>query len=1004
MTDTEIMVERSISQLLHTPAGFEGARSKLFSRLLGVLVVASLLAAACTPETDATSGSSTTAASSDSVDGTDGGDGDDEASDSTGATTTAESAAPALLFAEPEPDATPLEISEDIRVGTLDNGLTYYVQSNNSPGSSVSMRLAVKAGGIDEDPLGTGAAHFLEHMMFNGTEKYPGNTLDAALRRIGAEIGPDFNAYTSDSETVYQIEVADQGDNVAVAFEVLAQWASAAIIDPDEVRREAPIVREELRLRDESGQGIINVAFEEAYYRGTPFEGVNVSGTAETVNAITPQDLRDYYDTWYRPDNMAIVAVGDRTLDELERSIIDEFSGVTTRGEAKTSPDTTLETLRSEPYVETVIEPSYGDSFISVDIPVKSWDLSTRGGNELRLTEFVLGQMINNRLNEGVDSGRLDLRRAGGGWFGWNRDLAYLGFNVDADDLEVGTEVFMTELQGSVQNPFTQGELDRAVEAVRAVQDQRLAQFGTTQDRAFADQLVGHYLGGGDLQSIDESVGLAIEILEDLTIDEVNNHYGWMMTSAAPIVLIVGPDAERVGDVENHRAGIERAAQAVVGSFDDDVEEIDELVASPEPVEEIEQLRLDKNNGVEMVFANGTRVLFAPSTISEGQVVVVSESPGGRSQLSDGDGAVANTAVATVSASGVGPWDQIQTRRYLADREVSFSPYLADFSEGFSGGAATEDLETFFQLLYLSLQEPRIDDVPFRQQVEFARDRTEQVTLNSATAAQVAVSDARTGGGPLVAAPTLRELDDLTPNDAQRIWDDRFGSLDDHVIVIVGDVEQSTVVDLARTWIGSLPNATTSDSPEQPPLPGVVNERLDVGSGSSGGSYRLLHIATLGEETVANRVLAEITTRVLNDRLFTVVREQLGATYGGNARIEFSDPGDEIELLISIDGDPARIDEIADTVIAELGQLGQGSLTDDDFDEAVAVLQSEYGFINNGYIMQSLFDEAYRSSTNVIDRTGQLVALRNISRSDITEFVFALTQGDNVIDVRNVPQ
>ena len=442
---------------------------------------------------------------------------------------------------------------------------------------------------------------------------------------------------------------------------------------------------------------------------------------------------------------------------------------------------------------------------------------------------------------------------------------------------------------------------------------------------------------------------------------------------------------------------------ASVDSFSDDVEEIDELIAAPEPVRELDQIRLDKNNGVEIIFENGSRVLFSPSTISEGQVTVVTESPGGRALLGAGDGAVASTAVATVSASGVGPWDQVQIRRYLADQEISFSPYIADFSEGFSGSAATDNLETFFQLLHMSITDPRIDDVPFRQQVEFARDRTEQVGLDSGTAAQVALSDARTGGGPLVAAPTLRELDDLTPDDAQRIWDERFGSLDDHVIVVVGDIDQSDVVNLARTWIGSLPDARDTETPRQPPLPGVVSERLAVGSGTSGGSYRLLHIATAADESIANRVLAETTTRILNDRIFTVIREELGATYGGRARIEFSEPGDEIELLISIDGDPSRIDEIADTVMAELDELRQGGVSQDDFDEAVAVLGAEYGFINNGYIIGSLFDEAYRPASQVIDRTSEFNALQNLSRTDVTNFLFALAQGDNVVDIRNVP-
>ncbi len=909
---------------------------------------------------------------------------------------------PALVFDPPNPDPTPLEIDEDVRVGVLENGLTYYVRSNDSPGGAVSLRLVVNAGGVNEDPVGTGAAHILEHMMFNGTERFPGNSLDAALRRIGAEIGPDFNAYTSDTETVYQLAVQDQGSNVDVAFDVLFEWASAATIDPTEVANEIPVVREEIRLRDESGGGLVGAAFEKIYHLETPYEGVNVSGTESTVNAVTAEDLRDFYDTWYRPDNMAIIAVGDRSLDDLEEEIVERFAGLDARGELTPNPDTSSFSLRTEPYVDVLIVPSFGDSSISIDIPIKSWDLNTRGGNELLLIETMLGIMINNRLREGVDSGRLDLRRAGGGRFNVNRDLAYMGFNVDADDLEAGTEEFMTELQGSVQNPFTQSELDRAADVVYSAEEQRRAQFGTSQDGDLANELANHFLGGGDIQNIDDSVDMVLDMVDALDLDEVNNHYGWIMTSSAPIVVAIGPDAERVGDPDEHRAAVERAAQATVDAFDDSIEEIDVLVSTPDPVEESARRSLERNNGFEITFDNGTRLLFSPSTISENQVALVTESPGGRAMLADDDGVVAGAAISAVSSSGIGQWDPIQVRRYLADIEVSLSPYLADFSEGFSGGASTDDLEALFQLLHLSVTEPRVDEVPFAQQLEFARDAVDRASLDSGTASDIAVADARTGGGPLAAVPTDRQLDALSSDDALRIWNERFGSLDEHVIVIVGDADPDEVIELARTWIGSLPPTTGTDDPAQPPLPGLVNERLAVGSGTSGGSYRLLTVGT-ADESIRNRVLAELATTVLNDRLFTVVREQLGATYGGSARIEFSDPGDEVEVLISIDGDPERIDEIAETVLAELAELRGGSLTDEDFSEAVAVLSSEYNFISNGFIIESMFDEAYQPADRVIDRTSQRRALDGIRRSDVTSFLEAAVSNTDLIDVRNVP-
>lgn len=905
-------------------------------------------------------------------------------------------------FTAPEADDTPLSIDDAVRVGTLDNGLTYYVRSNDSPGGAVSMRLAVRAGGLNESPLGTGAAHFLEHMMFNGTERFPGNTLDDTLRRIGAQIGPDFNAYTSATETVYQIAVEDRDDNVEVAFDVLSEWASAATIDPDEVAAEAPVVLEELRLRTGAGQGAVFAAFDDILFADTLYEGVNVIGTPETVEALTAEDLRDFYDTWYRPDNMAVMAVGDRSLDELEALIVDRFTGLEARGDIVAGPDFIDRQVFDEAEVGVIVEPSFADSFISVDIPIPRWDSTTVGGSELVLTEVILGIMIDNRLTEAVDSGRLDLRRAGGGWYPHNRGLAYLGFNLDADDFVEGTEVFLTELRSSVQNPFTQEELDRASDVIGSGVEQAAAEIETMQDDEFADAMVEHFLGGQDLRAFDDVFDETFDFLYDLDIDEVNNHYGWLMTSSAPVVITAGPDAERTGTVDELTAAIERAQQSVATSLSNDVEEITDLVADPAPVEEVERRSLRRNEGIELVFENGARVLFAESDISEGQVAIVSESPGGRGLMTAEQGALAQVAVSAVAASGAGEWDPVQLRRYLADLDVSLNPYVADFSEGISASASTDDLAVLFELLHLQLTAPRVDDVPFRQQVESWRDFVDLAEVDSATAANVALQSAWTGGGALSPAPSLDAIDSFTPDDAISIWNDRFDSLDDHVFVVVGDVDEETVAELSRQWIGTLPAATQSEAPEPIPNPGLIEERLSVGVADASGSYRLLILGD-SDDTVRNEVLAELASIVLNDRIFTVIREELGATYGGFANVALAEADNEAQLFVSIDGDPGRVDEIANTILSELEAIRSGQMAQADFDEAVSILQSEYNFVNNGLLIASLFDEANESTDRIVTRRAQVEALASIDRAGLVAFFSDIVSDTDRVDIRNIP-
>ena len=210
------------------------------------------------------------------------------------------------------PDTTPIEISADMTVGQLDNGLRYYIVENGAPGGQVELLLAVDAGSAQQPVPDSGNAHFLEHMMFNGTEDYPVNELDAVLRGLGVEIGPDLNAYTSFDETVYQMSMPTvDEDNLELGLRVLAQWAGAATINQSDVEAERGVVREEHRLRNESGGAEINERLFEYYTQNSGYENHLPIGSPEQILATDATELRAFYDDWYRPDNMAIIAVGD---------------------------------------------------------------------------------------------------------------------------------------------------------------------------------------------------------------------------------------------------------------------------------------------------------------------------------------------------------------------------------------------------------------------------------------------------------------------------------------------------------------------------------------------------------------------------------------------------------------------------------------------------------------------------------------------------------------------
>ena len=284
-----------------------------------------------------------------------------------------------------------------VRIGKLDNGLTYYLRCNESPGQNLELRLAVNAGSLNEAEAGSGVAHFLEHMLFNGTEKYPKNELAGALQAIGVEFGPDINAFTSYDETVYELELqARVGDDEAVntVFEVLAQWAHAALINPEDVDSERGIIRDEYRRRVETGEGAIHAAFDDLYVKGTPYEGRDPIGTVEYIETVSAQDLRDFYEKWYVPSNMSVIAVGDMPLDELEGLIEEHFGAIPAR-EHPEAPETES-VFSSEPVFAIVTSPAEAYSYLSLGIRRPSWDRNpsaSRGLSE-RPERFLVDDVV----------------------------------------------------------------------------------------------------------------------------------------------------------------------------------------------------------------------------------------------------------------------------------------------------------------------------------------------------------------------------------------------------------------------------------------------------------------------------------------------------------------------------------------------------------------------------------------------------------------------------------
>ena len=642
---------------------------------------------------------------------------------------------PIATVYEPAQDDTPLPVDPDVVIGTLDNGLTYYLRPNDSPGKNLAVRLLVNVGSVDETDEESGIGHFIEHMLFNGTTDYPGNSLGEALREIGVELGPDINAHVGHDETVYQIAVRlDAAHKAPLVFHALSQMAGSATFEDDEVESERGIVLDEMRFRRESVNGFINSEFDRVYTQGTPYAGRDPVGTVDTVNSMTPEMLRAFYAKWYVPSNMALVVVGDLPVENLE-ALVEGHFGPLPSGEGRQPPSVDIVPAASSSHVVT--DPRQGVTYISLDIPIAPHNLSTVGGDRLETMEFLIEVMIQSRLNDAYHRGELSqVDPPQFSTFSYNRALRYYGTNWQGDNLDTASTDYLSVLLTAQEHGFTPGDLQRAVSQIEVFLQFQLDSTPTTQDNQWAGLYQEHFFYGADIDAAERSVARTSALLAELTPGELTEHFRWQMERGGLLAIAVGPDPSAVPTVAELDAAL---AAAAPGPPPVEEAAIDELMALPEPANPVSEGSFDLlEGGYEWEFANGARVMFAPSDIAEGVVHLQAQSLGGWSLLEPGDRALSAIAVDAVQGSGLGDLSRSELNRFLENRAVSVNAFIGETVEGFSGGAGTEDVETMFQLIHLLVTAPRVDDQAYDDAIHTAETRVERAERDPRWQAAVA--------------------------------------------------------------------------------------------------------------------------------------------------------------------------------------------------------------------------------------------------------------------------
>lgn len=818
-------------------------------------------------------------------------------------------------------------IDPDVRIDTLENGLSYYVRRNTEPEDRAELYLAVDAGSILEREDQLGLAHFVEHMLFNGTERFPDQKLVEFLESTGMRFGPDVNAYTSFDETVYTLTIpTDSSKIVQDAFDVLEDWAAYASLSDSMIDAERGVVMEEWRMGDQNAEGrirdeLLPVMLHESHYADRlPI------GEPEIIEGASYDTIRDFYDRWYRPDLMAVVAVGDFDPDHFESLIREHFSDLPSPT-GKLNRPTYDVPGHEETLYRVITDPEYPYATVSVYYKQDADQVETVADYRRRLIGSLFNSMLNTRLDEiarTADSPFLGASVFKGGFV---RPAEFYGASaqVDEDSVVTGLEAVLTEAARVRQHGFTPTELERQKrETLRAYQ-KAYEEREKTNSSAFGNEYVSHFLEEEPIPGIEQEYETVQELLPTITVEDVNVLAAELLAGENRAVVAILPEKDDLTPPteDELRAALERVQEKDVDAYVD--EQTDQPLVSeiPAPAEIVESRTIEEIDVTEITLENGVRVVMKPTDFKQDEVRMTAFSPGGSSLVPDEEAFEAEMAPHIVARSGVGAFSRTELEKYLAGKVVSVTPYVGELEEGIGGSASPDDLETLLQLVHLFFTEPRAETDALSSFQNQMRSSLVNRSSNPIAVWQDSLQAALYGNHVRRSTPTVAMVDELSLEESISYYHDRFSDAGDFTFIFAGNFKVDSLTALSQRYLGTLPAPDRDETwrdvaPERPEA--VVETTVRQGLGQQSAVALVFHgpFDFDREERHVLRSLSDVLSIVLRRDL----REDRGGVYNVGVNANPSGrPDESYTLTISFGCAPERVEELTAAVFDQIERL-----------------------------------------------------------------------------------
>ena len=908
----------------------------------------------------------------------------------------------------------PIPVDPAVRIGHLDNGLTYYIRHNEKPENRVEFYIAQKVGSIQEEPRQRGLAHFLEHMAFNGTKNFPGNEKGKGIvdwcESHAIKFGTNLNAYTSVDETVYNISNVPT-DNTAVldsCLLILHDWSNYVLLEDEEIDKERGVIREEWRSRN-SGLLRVYTDAQETMYPGSKYADCMPIGNIDVVNNFPYQDLRDYYNLWYHPDLQGIIIVGDINVDEMEGKVKALFSEIP---KATGKPERIYYPVSDNDAPIIYIGNDKEVSTPNVQIFFKH-DATTNEEKESMaylLQTYMLSMassMLDERFEEMTQQANPPFNGAGSDYGDYFLSKTKEAFNVTvitkADGIETGLQAALTEIERMKRFGFTASEYERA----RANYLQRLEsaykERNNTQNANFVNEYVQHFLNNEPIPGIEQEYSIMQQIAPNIPVETIN---ALVQQQLIPdnnrVVFIAVPESavDKCPTKEQVLNMLNGMSQLQVEAYVDNVSD-EPLVSDIPATGKIVKEETGMYGSTKLTLNNGVQVYIKKTDFKEDEIRMRAVSPGGTTQFDDKDKLEMEVLDDLGSIGGLGNFSQTELTKQLAGKKVTLSASVTSQRETLGGNSSPKDFETMLQLVYLRFQQPRMDADAFESYKTRMKAQLENAKANPLSTINDTISIAMFGHHPRIVMMQPEMVDQINYQRGLDMFADRFADASDFTFFFVGNIDVDAMKPLIAQYLGALPDKQRKEA--------AIDRKLDILPGTRVKEYAKemqTPMATTimvysGKESynLRNNVLMDFLTQAL-DMVFTdEVREKEGGTYGVNSYGSLNKyPHEEAMMQIVYQTDPTKKEKL-NTLIDELVQkMAAEGPTAEQMQKVRDYMVKQYNDNQkeNSYWISSL-DEYYY--TGIDFNADYLNIVNSVTAADVKAFATDLIQQGNKVTV-----